>query len=74
MIDAKPEMVRLGQRLRAARQARGLSQEGLANESGLHRTYVSSVERGQRNPTFGTLLKLSKALHMDLGDLVQGLQ
>jgi len=41
---------------------RGLSQEELAFECGLHRTYVSGVERGVRNPTVVVLERISKAL------------
>jgi transcriptional regulator with XRE-family HTH domain len=44
------------------RRARGLSQEGLGFAAGLHRTYVSGVERGVRNPTVGVLAALAAAL------------
>lgn len=44
------------------RRSAGLSQEELAHRSGLHRTYVGSVERGERNPTVTTLLTLAKGL------------
>ncbi len=61
--------VRFGQRLRELRQAKGLSQEELAFRAGLHRTYVSSAERGQRNVALVNLEKLSRALEIDIGDL-----
>ncbi len=61
--------VRFGQRLRELRRERGLSQEELAFRAGLHRTYVSSVERGQRNVALINLEKLSRALEIDIGDL-----
>lgn len=44
------------------RRARGMSQEGLAFAARLHRTYVSGVERGVRNPTVGVLAELAAAL------------
>ena len=48
--------------LRSARQTRGISQERLAELAGLHRTYVSSVERGQRNISIDNIERLAKAL------------
>jgi len=61
--------LRFGQRLRELRQARGLSQEELAFRSGLHRTYVSSAERGERNVALVNLEKLAKALDADICEL-----
>ncbi len=61
--------LRFGQRLRELRRERGLSQEELAFRAGLHRTYVSSAERGQRNVALVNLEKLSRALEIDIGDL-----
>ena len=58
--------VRFGRRLREARQARGLSQEELAFKAGLHRTYVSSAERGQRNVGVVNVEKLARALDIDI--------
>jgi transcriptional regulator with XRE-family HTH domain len=51
-----------GSALRAARRARGLSQEALAFECDLHRTYVSSVERGERNISIINIERLCIAL------------
>ena len=50
-----------------------LSQLELAEEAGLHFTYVSSVERGQRNPTLTSILRLAEGLGMDRGALISGL-
>ncbi|MPZ36180.1 MAG: helix-turn-helix domain-containing protein [Rhodospirillales bacterium] len=53
---------RIGLNVRHLREARGLSQEALAFECGLHRTYISGVERGVRNRTVVVLEKIAKAL------------
>lgn len=52
----------LGERIRAIRQDRGLSQEELAFKAGLDRTYVGSVERGERNISVLNLERLMRAL------------
>lgn len=52
----------LGRTVKLLREEQGLSQEDLADVAGLHRTYVSGVERGVRNPTILVLAKLAKAL------------
>ena len=57
--------------LRAQRQLRNLSQEGLADRAGLHRTYVSSVERGERNVSIDNIERLSNALDIDPSILIQ---
>jgi transcriptional regulator with XRE-family HTH domain len=56
--------------LKKFRLEKGLSQEGLADECGLHRTYVSSVERGERNITVDNMEKLAIALGVDLRELI----
>lgn len=57
--------------IRRARRDLGLSQEGLAARAGLDRTYVSGLERGRRNPTLTTQVKLAHALGRALSDLVR---
>lgn len=55
-----------GERLRALRKEVGISQEELAARSGLHRTYVSSVERGERNISLANIHALADALDIDI--------
>jgi transcriptional regulator with XRE-family HTH domain len=59
----------LGQRIRAARRELGMSQERLAHESGLDRSYVGRVERGEHNLTFVSLVKIARALGRDVAAL-----
>ncbi len=71
MPRAKPDIrTRFGTRLRSLREQRGLSQEALAFRSGLHRTYVSSAERGERNVSLVNLDRLASALGIPLRELV----
>jgi transcriptional regulator with XRE-family HTH domain len=60
---------RFGRRLRELRRERGLSQEELAFRAGLHRTYVSSAERGERNVSLINIERLARALEIDMSDL-----
>jgi transcriptional regulator with XRE-family HTH domain len=62
---------RLARNLRKLREARGWSQEVLADEAGLHRTYVSGLEREVRNPTLQILDKLAKALGVKASALIE---
>ncbi|MDC8774568.1 helix-turn-helix domain-containing protein [Roseateles albus] len=61
---------RLARRLRLERAARGLSQEQLADLAGLHRTYVGSVERSERNVSLDNIEQLAKALALDISVLL----
>lgn len=61
-----------GRNLRAYRLERKFSQEKLAEASGLHRTYISSLESGARNPTITVVAQLACALDITASDLLRG--
>ncbi len=61
--------VNLGRRIRDLRKPIGLSQEELAHRAGLHRTYVGSVERGERNVSLDNIYALADALDCHVRDL-----
>lgn len=56
--------------LKKLRVARGLSQENFGFEAGLHRTYVSQLERGLKSPSLKTLHKIATALEISLTELI----
>lgn len=56
--------------LRRIRTEKGLSQERLALDGGLDRTFISLLERGQRQPSLTTLLQLSKALGVNASEIM----
>jgi transcriptional regulator with XRE-family HTH domain len=62
--------LRFAANLRVTRKERGLSQEELAAIAGLHRTYVGSIERGERNVSIDNIERLAVALHLDVVDLL----
>lgn len=64
--------MRLGRNIRRLRQDRGWSQEDYADRAGIHRTYVSDIERGARNPTITVVEKLAGPLEVPPGTLLDG--
>lgn len=68
------EAAEFGRRVRAGRKVLKLSQEQLGERSGLHRTYIGHVERGEVNPTLHNVLLLAEALGVDASALVRGLR
>ena len=68
-IDPQPEVF-LGRAVRARRTQLGLSQEKLASTSGLDRSFVGEIDRGQRNVTMPTLLRIALALDTTPGTLI----
>jgi transcriptional regulator with XRE-family HTH domain len=61
---------RFGDNLREHRRQAGLSQERLAHVSGLHRTEISLLERGARDPRLSTIARLARALDTDAAALL----
>ena len=61
---------RFGLNVQRLRRAKDWSQEELADRAGLHRTYVSGVERGIRNPTITVVEKLARTLETTVGELL----
>jgi transcriptional regulator with XRE-family HTH domain len=61
---------RLGRNIRSLREERGWSQEEYADRSGLHRTYVSAIERGRRNPTIDVVERLARPFDTTAGRLL----
>jgi transcriptional regulator with XRE-family HTH domain len=61
----------LGENVRRLRKERGLSQEELAFQAGMKRSYLSDLERGTRNPTVRALGRLAEALQAEPGDLLR---
>jgi transcriptional regulator with XRE-family HTH domain len=62
-------LIKFGNKLREMRVTQNLSQEALAEKSGLHRNYIGMVERGERNPSLVNVDKLAKALNVSLTEL-----
>ncbi|MBZ5719313.1 MAG: helix-turn-helix domain-containing protein [Acidobacteriia bacterium] len=61
-------------RIRELRLAKGISQEALADEAGLHRTYMGSVERGERNISLENIVRIATALGVSASDLLVNLK
>lgn len=60
--------------LRQFRTAKGLSQEGLAHESNLDRTFISLLERGLRQPSLTTLINISKVLGVSASEVIAAVE
>jgi transcriptional regulator with XRE-family HTH domain len=61
----------LAYNVRTIRKSTGLSQEGLAHRAGLHRTYISSIERAERNISLENIFLLAEALDVEPGTLLR---
>jgi len=61
----------VGEEIRRARQKAGLSQEAVADKAGLHRTYISLVERNKKSPTLDTLFRICQAIGVSATAIVK---
>jgi len=71
MPKREPALSKLGQNIRSRRESLKLSQEDLADKADLDRTYIGGVERGERNPTILSTLRISKALGLSLSEITK---
>ena len=67
-------LLRLGAKVKILRKELGFSQEELADRSSLHRTYITDIERGKRNPTLESTVRLAEALKVPLSILFKGIE
>ena len=70
----KDLLLLLGKRIHELRVARQWSQEEFAHVSGLHRTYIGQIERGEKNISFGNLVKVSAVLGVTASELLSALE
>lgn len=73
MTIRSPAHAAFGQTIRAIRDRGGLSQESLALQCGLDRTYISGIERGTRNPSLTNILRIAAALDVRPAELFAGM-
>lgn len=64
-------LLAFGKTIRAIRQSKSISQEELAEMSGLHRTYISDIELGKRNISYENMIRISLALDTRLSDIIK---
>lgn len=69
-FSGNPALVELGAAIRAARKAKGLSQEALAELAGIDRSYMGGIERGEHNLAIMNLLKIAHALEVKASTLL----
>ena len=67
--DKDIKLVQLGQRIRDIRVQKGMTQSELAERSGMASNYIAMLERGERNPTYLTLLKIAEGCGVDICEL-----
>lgn len=68
-MGSHPNLVKLGARIRALRTAGGHSQESFAHMAGMAQAYYGGVERGERNVAALNLVRIAKALGVEIGEL-----
>lgn len=68
-MNKKQVLIIFGNKIRDLRISKGYTQEGLANEANLHRTYIGMIERGEKNITLLNIEKIAKALNTSIKSL-----
>ena len=70
MAERSAAHTAFGRAIRDFRRGRGVSQEQLGYDSGLHRTYIGGIERGERNPSLANILRIAEALGVSPSELL----
>ena len=74
MLTSKPVLRALGKNVRSFREQNNLTQEKLAERTGLDPTYISGIERGLRNPGIINVARIAKAFGIRTSSLVEGVE
>jgi len=69
MQQKHPHLIKIGQKIRQLRLERGFSQEDFAAEVSIDRSYMGGIERGERNVAALNLIRIAKALGVEVGDI-----
>lgn len=67
-------LISFGERVKTLRREANISQEALADKAQMHRTYLSGIERGERNVSLVNIAKLAEALDVPVSELVKGIE
>ena len=70
MKEKHQNLIKIGYKIRELRLAQGYSQEGIADASGMGRTYMGRVERGEQNISIKNLIQIAFALNVEVGVLI----
>ena len=70
MRNKHSNLIKIGSRIRELRKSKGYSQEEIANVSGMGRTYMGRVERGEQNISIQNLIQIAFALNVSVGEIV----
>ena len=70
-MEKDATLIQFGKKIKNGRHKLGLSQEGLAERAGLHRTYIGMIERAEKNITLKNIKKVAKALNIKIGKLLE---
>lgn len=73
MAEKNPSLIKFGEKVRQRREALKLSQEQLADQADIHRTFISGIERGVRNPGLENILRIAQALKTEASKLLEGI-
>ena len=68
---SNPDLHKLGNKIRLLRNQSQLTQEQLAELTGLHRTYIGGIERGERNVSILNLIRIAKALNITVSKMLE---